>query len=50
MPVTVIGEDIHKAAFRPAKIRSGKSIDVTGHELEVIGVMNPPAASLAGPG
>ena len=47
MPVAVIGEDVYKALFaREDPI--GKSIQVDGHELEVIGVMKRPAASFPG--
>ncbi len=45
--VTVIGEDIYKALFGVAEA-IGKRITVDGQELEVIGVMNRPAASLPG--
>ena len=49
MPVAVIGEDVYKALL-PDADPIGKWIDVDGHEFEVIGVMNRPAASLARPG
>jgi putative ABC transport system permease protein len=47
MPVVVIGEDVATrllANLDPI----GKWIDVDGHELEVVGVMDRPAASLPG--
>jgi putative ABC transport system permease protein len=47
LPVVVIGEDVAKrllANLDPI----GKKIDVDGHEFEVIGVMDRPAASLPG--
>jgi len=47
MPVAVIGEDIYKALFG-AEDPIGKKITVSGAELEVIGVMNRPAASIPG--
>jgi putative ABC transport system permease protein len=47
MPVAVIGEDIYKALFG-AEDPLGKKITVSGAELEVIGVMNRPAASIPG--
>src|SRR5271155_259568 len=47
LPVTVLGEDIYRAMFgRENAI--GKNIEVDGHELEVIGVMKRPAASIPG--
>ena len=47
LPVVVIGEDLWRALFggEPAV---GKKIQVDGHELEVLGVMNRPANSLPG--
>jgi putative ABC transport system permease protein len=46
-PVAVIGEDVEKALF--ANIDPvGKSINVDGHQLEVIGAMERPAASFFG--
>ena len=47
LPVTVIGEDLQKSFF-PVENPIGKLIDVNGRELEVIGVMARPAASLPG--
>ena len=47
MPVAVIGEDIYKALFSNVDA-VGKTIDVDGHQFEVIGVMNRPAASPPG--
>jgi len=47
MPVAVIGEDLYKALFG-AEDPIGKKITVSGAELEVIGVMNRPAASIPG--
>src|SRR5262249_6153068 len=47
MPVVVIGEDVATrllANLDPI----GKWIDVDGHELEIVGVMDRPAASLPG--
>src|SRR5215467_4829183 len=47
MPVVVVGEDVAKRLL-PNLDPIGKRIDVDGHELEVIGVMDRPAASLPG--
>ena len=47
MPVTVIGQDIYKQLFGKEDA-IGKTMLVAGHELQVIGVMNPPAAALPG--
>jgi putative ABC transport system permease protein len=47
LPVCVIGEDIQKSWF-PGSSPVGKPIVVDGHELEVVGVMERPAASLPG--
>ena len=47
MPVVVIGEDVQKQLL-PNVDPIGKRIDVDGHEVEVIGVMDRPAASLPG--
>jgi putative ABC transport system permease protein len=47
MPVAVIGEDLYKALFG-VEDPIGKKITVSGAELEVIGVMNRPAASIPG--
>ena len=48
MPVAVIGEDVPKALF--SRRRSGRQSGsiVNGHEFEVIGVMQRPAASFPG--
>jgi len=47
MPVTVIGEDLYRALFG-LENAIGKEIQVDGHEVEVIGVMKRPAASIPG--
>jgi putative ABC transport system permease protein len=47
MPVVVIGADVPKQIM-PNLDPIGKSILVDGHELEVVGVMDRPAASLPG--
>ena len=47
MSVAVIGQDIYKQLFGKEDAL-GKIILVAGHELEVIGVMNPPATALPG--
>ena len=47
MPVVVIGADIYKSLFG-SEDAIGKTINVGGHELQVIGVMNPPAAAIPG--
>ncbi len=47
MSVTVIGQDIYKQLFGKEDA-IGKIILVAGHELQVIGVMNPPATALPG--
>jgi len=47
MPVVVIGADIPRQIM-PNLDPIGKRIDVDGHELEVVGVMDRPAASLPG--
>jgi putative ABC transport system permease protein len=47
MPVVVIGEDVEKALFSNQD-PLGKTVDVNGHELEVIGTMKRPAASFPG--
>ena len=47
MPVAVIGEDVAKQLF-PNVDPVGKWIDVDGHEVQVVGVMDRPAASLPG--
>jgi putative ABC transport system permease protein len=47
LPVAVIGEDLAKAWF-PGLDPTGKQIEVDGHQFEVIGVMQRPAASFPG--
>jgi putative ABC transport system permease protein len=47
MPVAVIGSDIYKQLFG-SENAIGKKFLLSGHELEVIGVTNPPATSLPG--
>lgn len=47
LPVVVVGEDIQKAWF-PMVDPVGKAIEVDGHEFEIIGVMQRPAASFPG--
>ena len=47
MPIVVIGEDVQKQLMANAD-PIGKKIAVDGHELEVVGVMDRPAASLPG--
>ena len=47
MPVVVVGEDVAKRLL-PNLDPIGKWIGVDGHELEIIGVMDRPAASLPG--
>jgi putative ABC transport system permease protein len=47
LAVCVLGEDIQKAWF-PNLEPVGKLIDVAGHQLEVVGVMERPAATLPG--
>ncbi|MBZ5675195.1 MAG: ABC transporter permease [Acidobacteriia bacterium] len=47
MSVTVLGQDIYKQLFGKEDA-IGKTILVAGQQLEVIGVMNPPAAALPG--
>jgi putative ABC transport system permease protein len=47
LAVTVIGADLQKSFF-PNESAVGKVIDVNGRELEVIGVMERPAASMPG--
>src|SRR5579872_1157710 len=47
MPVVVIGEDVYKGLFALGD-PIGKAIEVDGHELTVVGVMNRPAASFPG--
>ena len=47
MPVVVIGEDVQKQLL-PNEDPVGKWIEVDGHHLEVVGVMDRPAAYLPG--
>src|SRR5215469_1825226 len=47
LPVAVIGEDVYKALFGQENA-IGKIINVAGQEVQVIGVMNRPAASIPG--
>jgi putative ABC transport system permease protein len=47
LPVAVIGEDLSKAWFRNIE-PVGKWFDLDGHQFEVIGVMQRPAASFPG--
>jgi putative ABC transport system permease protein len=47
LPVVVIGEDIRKSWF-PSVDPVGKVIEINGHEFEVIGAMERPAASFPG--
>jgi ABC-type antimicrobial peptide transport system permease subunit len=47
LPVCVLGEDVQKAWF-PNMDPAGKTVDVAGHQFEVIGVMERPAATLPG--
>jgi putative ABC transport system permease protein len=47
MPVVVVGEDIGKSWFQGMNA-VGKWIEVDGHSVEVIGVMERPAASFPG--
>jgi putative ABC transport system permease protein len=47
MPVVVLGEDLGKSFFQGVDA-VGKWIEVDGHSLEVIGVMERPAASFPG--
>ncbi len=47
LPVTVIGEDAYKALLANVD-PIGKWIEVAGRQVEVIGVMNRPAASFPG--
>jgi putative ABC transport system permease protein len=46
-PIAVLGADVANSLF-PNVEAVGKSIDVDGHEFEVIGTMNRPAASFFG--
>jgi putative ABC transport system permease protein len=47
MPVAVLGEDLGKSFFQ-GQDAVGKWIDLDGHALEVIGIMERPAASFPG--
>jgi len=47
LPVVVIGEDIQKSWF-PNVDPVGKWIEVNGHQLQIIGAMERPAASFPG--
>jgi len=47
MPVVAIGEDVHKQLL-PNEDPIGKWISVDGHQLQIVGVMNRPAASMPG--
>ena len=47
MSVAVLGQDIYKQLFGREEA-VGKIMLVAGHQLEVIGVMNPPATALPG--
>ncbi len=47
LPVAVIGQDVKSALF-PNATAVGKMMEVNGHQFEVIGAMERPAASLPG--
>jgi putative ABC transport system permease protein len=47
LPIVVIGEDVQKQLLANEE-PVGKRIEVDGHELEIVGVMDRPAASLPG--
>jgi putative ABC transport system permease protein len=47
MPVVTVGEDVQKQLL-PNQDPVGKWIEVDGHSLQIVGVMNRPAASLPG--
>jgi putative ABC transport system permease protein len=47
LPVCVVGEDVQKAWF-PNVDPVGKRIELDGHELEIVGAMERPAASFPG--
>jgi putative ABC transport system permease protein len=46
-PVVVVGEAIHKRLF-PNMDPIDKWVEIDGHSLQIVGVMDPPAASLPG--
>ena len=48
LPVAVIGADMYKALFSNNETPLGKSIEVNGHQFEVIGTMKHPAAAFPG--
>ena len=48
LPVVVIGSDMYKALFSNNEDPLGKSIEVNGHQFEVIGTMKRPANSFPG--
>ena len=48
LPVVVIGSDMYKALFSNNEDPLGKSIEVNGHQFEVIGSMKRPANSFPG--
>jgi putative ABC transport system permease protein len=47
LPVVVVGEDIKKTLF-PSTSALGKWVEINGHQFEIIGAMQRPAASLPG--
>jgi putative ABC transport system permease protein len=47
MPIVVVGADVQRQLVSNQDL-VGKKIEVDGHELEVVGVMDRPAASLPG--
>ncbi len=47
MPVVALGEDVERALFS-GESAVGKSVELNGHVLEVVGVMKRPAASMPG--
>ncbi|MEN6607187.1 MAG: ABC transporter permease [Bryobacteraceae bacterium] len=47
LPVVVIGEDVQKSWF-PGEDPVGKTIEVNGHQFEIVGVLSRPAASFPG--
>ena len=48
LPIVVIGSDMYKALFSNNEDPLGKSIEVNGHQFEVIGTMKRPANSFPG--